>query len=139
VKPVLLDTGCIVALLDRAERNHRRCAETVSEVDTPLVTCEAVIAEACYLLRGLPGAADAVLENVERGAFEIPFRLDRAGNAIRTLMRRYAKVPMDFADACLVHMADELDTGRILTLDDDFAIYRWRRSRTFDHLLAAGR
>lgn len=79
-----------------------------------------------------------VIENVERGAFEIPFRLDRASRAIRTLLRRYASVPMDFADACLVQMADELDTGRILTLDDDFAIYRWRRSRAFDRLLPPG-
>ena len=46
---------------------------------------------------------------------------------------------MDFADACLVQMADELDTGRILTLDHDFVIYRWRRSRAFDRLLAARR
>jgi predicted nucleic acid-binding protein len=139
VKPVLLDTGCIVALLDRSGQNHRRCAEIVTELEAPLVTCEAVIAEACYLLRELRGAADAVLENVERGAFEVPFRLDRASKAIRTLMRRYASVPMDFADACLVHMADELDTARILTLDDDFAVYRWRRSRVFDRLLATSR
>jgi predicted nucleic acid-binding protein len=98
-----------------------------------------VIAEACYLLRDLRGAADAVLENVERGAFEIPFRIGRACKAIRLLMRRYASVPMDFADACLVQMAEELDTGRILTLDDDFAVYRWRRSRAFDRLLAGAR
>jgi len=38
-----------------------------------------------------------------------------------------------------VQMADELDTGRILTLDHDFVIYRWRRSRAFDRLLAARR
>ena len=136
MKPVLLDTGCIVALLDRSERNHRRCADTVADIAGPLVTCEAVIAEACYLLRDLSDATDAVLENVERGVFEIPFRLDRASKAIRALLRRYANVPMDFADACLVQMADELDTGRILTLDTDFAIYRWRRSRVFDRLLA---
>lgn len=136
MKLVLLDTGCIVALLDRNERNHRRCADAVAEIDGPLVTCEAVVAEACYLLRKLPGAADAVLENVERGIFDIPFRLDRASKAVRGLMRRYASVPMDFADACLVQMADELDTGRILTLDDDFAVYRWRRSRSFERLLA---
>ena len=135
MKPVLLDTGCIVAVLDRSERNHRRCADIVAELDAPLVTCEAVITEACYLLRNLAGAADAVLENVEQGVFEIPFRLDRASAAIRTLLRRYAGVPMDFADACLVNMAEELDTGRILTLDDDFRIYRWRRSRVFDRVL----
>lgn len=128
-----------MALLDRSERNHRRCAEVVAELDAPLVTCEAVVAESCYLLRELRGAADAVLENVERGVFEIPFRLDRASKVVRALMRRYASVPMDFADGRLVHMADELETGRILTLDDHFAVYRWRRSRVFDRLLAATR
>jgi len=135
VKPVLLDTGCIVALLVRTERHHRHCADVVAQLDAPLVTCEAVIAEACHLVRTLPGAADAILENVERGVFGIPFRLDRSSKAVRALMRRYATVPMDFADGCLVHLADELDTGRILTLDDDFDVYRWRRSRVFDLLL----
>lgn len=132
--PVLLDTGCIVALMDRSERHHRRCAEAVASVGGPLVTCEAVVAEACYLLRALPGASDAVLENVERGVFEIPFRLDRSSRSVRALMKRYASVPMDFADACLVHLADELDVGRILTLDGDFAVYRWRKSRPFERL-----
>lgn len=136
MKPALLDTSCIVALLVRSERAHRRCAEVVAALEGPLVTCEAVIAEACHLVRGVPGAADAILENVERGAFEIPFRLDRSSSAVRALMRRYASVPMDFADGCLVHLADELDTGRILTLDDDFEVYRWRRRRPFDLLLA---
>lgn len=135
MKPVLLDTGCIVALLVRSERHHRRCVDVVAQLDAPLVTCDAVIAEACHLVRRLPGAPDAVLENVERGTFEIPFRLDRAAKAVRGLMRRYASVPMDFADACLVHLADELDTGRILTLDDDFEVYRWRRLRPFELLL----
>ena len=132
---VLLDTGPIVALLVRSEQQHARCVEVFGHLATPLLTCEPVIAEACHLVRQIPGAADAILENVERGVFEIPFRLDRAGRAIRTLMRRYASVPMDLADACLVHLADELGTGRILTFDTDFNVYRWGRSRSFELLL----
>lgn len=139
VTPVLLDTGCIVALLDRSERHHRECAEVVTQLAAPLVTCEAAIAESCYLLRGVPGAADAVLENVERGVFEIPFRLGPACRPVRALLKRYARVPMDLADACLVHLADELGTGRILTLDGDFTIYRWRRSRPFENLIRLAR
>jgi predicted nucleic acid-binding protein len=135
VTPVLLDTGVIVALLDRSERAHQACKEALSSLSGPLATCEAVIAEACYLLRHQAGAAEAILENVERGMFVIPFRLDESARDIRTLMKRYARVPMDFADACLVALADALGTGRILTLDGDFRVYRWRRTRTFELLL----
>jgi predicted nucleic acid-binding protein len=135
VTPVLLDTGVIVALLDRSERNHARCVEAIESLADPLVTCEAVIAEACYLLRGARGAADAVLDNVEAGVFEIPFRLTGASRSIRLLMKKYERVPMDFADACLVHMADELATGRILTLDSDFRVYRWRKGLVFELLI----
>lgn len=135
MKPVLLDTGVIVALLDRDEQYHDACVAALSELTAPLVTCEAVIAESCFLLRSLRGAADRVLENVERGTFRIPIRLEGATHAIRALMRRYASVPMSLADACLVQLGDTLDTGRILTLDGDFNIYRWRRSRRFELLL----
>ena len=136
MRPVLIDTGCIVALLDRSERNHQRCVEVITELSAPLVTCDAVIAESCYLLRSLAGAADAVLENVDKGVFRLPFRLDSSADAVRRLLRRYRNVPMDLADACLVQMADEFDTGDILSLDSDFEVYRWRRSRRFRNLLA---
>ena len=135
MKPALLDTGCIVALLDRSEANHEICVAAVSEVNFSLVTCEPVIAEACYLLRKLRGASDAVLENVERGVFNIPFRIDQSTPALRALMKKYAQVPMDLADACLVHLATELGTGRILTLDGDFRIYRWGKNRPFELLI----
>ena len=135
MKPVLLDTGVVVALLDRSEKHHRRCAEAVSTLARPLVTCEAVIAESCYLLRRLSGAPEVVLENVARGVFLIPFQLSRAAAAVRNIMRKYSDLPADFADACLIHLADELSTGEILTLDRDFAHYRWRKTRRFDLLI----
>lgn len=135
MKPVLLDTGCIVALLDRSELHHVQCAGVMTALEAPLVTCEAVIAEACYLLRGVKGAPAAVLENVEKGAFLIPYRLnDNAARLIR-LMKKYANVPMDLADACLVDLAGQYESGRILTLDGDFRLYRWGRNRPFEPLI----
>ena len=135
MKPVLLDTGCIVALLDRSERRHQACVEALDKVSGPLATCEPVIAETCYLLRRLPGAVDAVLENVARGIFTLPLPLHERVPAIRRLLKKYARVPMDLADACLVDLADELGTGGILTLDSDFHVYRWGRNRPFDVLI----
>ena len=132
---VLLDTGCIVALLDRSEKHHRRCVDVVSAIEAPLITCEAVIAESCYLVRNLSGAAAAILQNVERGVFQMPYRLSGDAGSVLNLMTKYADVPMDFADACLVDMANRYQTGRILTLDQDFQIYRWGRNRPFELLV----
>jgi predicted nucleic acid-binding protein len=121
-----------VALLDRSEQHHRECVGAVAALEGPLITCEAVIAESCYLLRDVGGAAAAVLENVERGTFQVPYRLTGNAGVVIKLIRKYADVPMDFADACLVAMASQYGTGRILTLDSDFRVYRWGRNRPFE-------
>jgi len=135
VKPVLLDTGVIVALLDRSERHHAQCVTVVEDLERALVTCEAVIAESCYLLRRLPGASETVLENVERGVFHLPFQLSQSAAQVGSLLRKYRDVPADFADACLIRLAEQLNTGDILTLDRDFELYRWRRTRRFRLLI----
>src|ERR1700719_641129 len=105
MKPVLLDTGFIVALLDRSESLHKTCARTIREVQAPLVTCEAVITESCYLLRNLSGGSEAVLENVASGVFQIPFRLSTSVVEVRRILRKYRDLPADFADACLIYLA----------------------------------
>jgi predicted nucleic acid-binding protein len=123
-----------VALLDRTERMHAACAEAIEKAAAPLVTSEAVIAESCYLLRGQAGAAEAILENVRTGVFQIPLQLLQFAASLQRLYRKYRDREMDLADACLVHLAGELQTGDILTLDSDFEIYRWGANKPF-HLL----
>jgi len=135
MKATLLDTGVIVALLDRDERHHVQCVETLSDLIGPLVTCEAAVAEACYLLRGTPGAPEAILANVANGVFQTPARLADQATDVEKLMRKYRDVPMSLADACLVDLADQMDTAQILTLDRDFEIYRWRSRRKFELLV----
>ena len=135
MKPILLDTSVIVALMQREAPRHTECARVVSTIQRPIVTCEAVITESCHILRRFPGAREAVLTNLEHGEFEIPFALSQSIDAVRSLMHKYRDVPADFADACLIQMADELDTGDILTLDSDFVTYRWRKNRSFELLI----
>jgi uncharacterized protein len=137
MKPVLLDTGFIVALLDRSENFHKTCARTVREVDAPLVTCEAVITESCYLLRNLSGASEAVIENIAAGIFQVPFQLSRDIAGVKQVLRKYKDRKIDLADACLIRLADQFGTGDILTLDQDFAIYRWGRNKPFRVLPSA--
>jgi predicted nucleic acid-binding protein len=139
VKPVLLDTGVIVALLDRSEKFHNECARTIRELESPLITCEAVIAESCYLLRNLAGAAEAVIDNVAEGIFQVPFQLSREASGVKQLLRKYRDRKIDLADACLIRLADEFETGDILTLDRDFAVYRWSKNRPFRILPDWGR
>jgi uncharacterized protein len=135
VKPVLLDTGVIVALLDRSERFHQPCAKAIRDLDAPLISCEAVIAEVCYLVRNLPGAAEVVIENIAVGIFQISFQLSQETNGIRQSLRKYRDRQIDLADACLIRLADHFETPEILTLDSDFKIYRWGRNKPFRLLL----
>ncbi len=135
MQPVLLDTGVILALLDLRERAHAHCSHVLENLRRPLVTCEAVIAESCYLLRRRPDAVGAILANVESGFFAVPFQVSRSASQIQAILYKYRDTPADFADACLIHMANELNTGDILTLDSDFAHYRWRRTRSFRLLI----
>ena len=137
MKPVLLDTGVIVALLDRSERLHEACAEAVRELEAPLITCEAVVAESCYLLRNLAGAAEAVIDNVAAGIFQIPFQLSREAAGVKRVLHKYRDRKMDLADACLIRLADEFGTADILTLDRDFTVYRWGRNKAFRMLPVA--
>ncbi len=135
MKPALLDTGFIVALFNKSDRFHARCASILDQLESPLATCEAVITESCFLLRHAPGGPEYVLTNVAKGIFEIPFRLTEAGPSISKLFQKYRNLPSSLADCCLVQMADELDTGDILTLDSDFRHYRWRRNHSFNLLV----
>jgi uncharacterized protein len=138
MKPILLDTGFIAALLDRSESWHPACARTVQELEAPLITCEAVIAESCYLLRNLRGAAEAVMENVSAGIFQIPFQLSQEIAGVLQVFRKYRDRKIDLADACLIRLADEFGTADILTLDRDFTIYRWGKNRPFRVLPSQG-
>jgi predicted nucleic acid-binding protein len=135
LNPVLLDSSVIVALLDRRDAGHDRCKQALELVNRPLMTCEAVVTESCHLLRHIPGAPEQVLLNLKQGMYGISFRLSMSVEAIGALMKKYVDTPIDFADACLIDMADELNTGDILTLDSDFQHYRWRKTRPFNLLI----
>jgi predicted nucleic acid-binding protein len=135
VKPVLLDTGTIVALLDSSDSFHERCADAIGTMSAPLVTCEPVIAESCYLLRDVQGAAEAILHSVATREFLIPITLSEAALPVRRIMGKYRDRNIDLADAFLIHLANQFSTGEILTVDSDFQIYRWGRNNRFQALV----
>jgi len=138
VKAILLDTGVIVASLDRSERFHQVCRESIVAAGPPLVTSEAVIVESCYLLRNISGAAEAVLANVAEGNFRIPVALSESAEQVSRIMRKYGDRKIDLADASLIYLATELDSADILTLDRDFEFYRWGKNNAFRMMIHLG-
>jgi uncharacterized protein len=123
-RQVLLDTGPLVALLSGRDDYHDWAKLQWSQAAPPLLTCEAVLSEACFLLRKIPGGSDAVMELLRRHVVEVAFRLEDHVEAVARLIRKYAGIPMSLADACLVRMAELSPQSTILTLDSDFRLYR---------------
>jgi uncharacterized protein len=132
---VLADASYFVALFNEREAGHARCLEASEQVFAPIVTCEACIAEALHLLAHAQPAVEAMLSNVQGGEIVVPFRISQSAQPVLELMKKYGDMPCDFADACLIALADEAGTGDILTLDSDFKRYRWRRNRRFNLLI----
>ena len=129
---VLVDTGPLVALLDRSDPYHLSCQESLSSLDDSLVTVWPVVTEAIYMLRAYWRAQDALWEMIQSGAVQIlSLDLDDIPR-IRELMRKYRDLPMDLADAGLVRVAERERLRRIFTLDRrDFQVYRPSRIGRF--------
>lgn len=126
---IIVDTGPLVAYLDRGDMDHRWAKDTFSTITRPLLTCEAVIAEALFLLARGGISQDGLLGLLDRGLVKPEFRLEREIAAIRQLMKTYHDVPMSLADACLVRMSELSEGSTVMTLDSDFVIYRKSRRK----------
>ena len=123
---VLVDTGFVVALLNRRETYHQWAIAQASRFAPPWATCEAVLSEAFHLLgaRGAPSLSSLL----RRKSLVIAFDLAKELQPVLNFIHKYSNVPMSFADACMVRMTETRANPVILTTDADFRIYR-RHSR----------
>ena len=123
---VVADTGPIVALLDTNEAHHEWAREQFRVLAPPLITCEAVLSEASFLLTRIGADPSLPMTLVERGVLEVTQTLASPEDvlAVGRMIRRYRNVPMSLADACLVRIVERSDQASVLTLDSDFRIYR---------------
>jgi predicted nucleic acid-binding protein len=124
---ILVDTGPLVAYLDRSYRDHAWTKQAFMQISRPLLTCEAVIAEALFLLRRGGIDPDGLLNLISRGLVLPEFCLKAEIASIQQLMKSYRNAPMSLADACLVRMAEIYESSEVMTLDSDFTIYRKSR------------
>jgi predicted nucleic acid-binding protein len=130
----LLDTGPLVAFLSARDHHHRWAVEILESLTGRVITCEAVLSEATFLIARAGQAHAVVLELIDRmGVVVHPM-----GEELRPLahlMTKYASVPMSFADACLVRLAEVHSNSVVVTLDTDFHTYRRSNRRVVNTLM----
>ncbi len=129
---LLLDTGPLVAILHRDDRAHQRCVDVFEAFRGVLLSTEAVLTEAIYLLAGVPGGQHACLEFFVRGAAVLVPATRKSLQHCQLLMTRYENVPMDYADATLVALGEEVGINEVFTLDRrGFETYRMGKRQPF--------
>jgi hypothetical protein len=132
---LLLDTGAFVALIDRSETRHLNCVRALEDWSGPVVTTEAVLTETLYLLGPKWRPQETCFEFFLRGAFVLVPLSATSLKRAAVLMKKYQDVPMDFADATLVALGEELDSNKVFTLDRrGFSVFRLNGKRPFEVL-----
>ena len=133
-RDILLDTGPLVAVLDRGDPHHGACVNLWHDIADRCLTTEAVVTEATHLV-GRAGGSSLPLELLLAARVPV-ISIEHGGHeqAVR-LMRRYAMLPMDYTDATLVIVADALRVNTVFTLDRKaFLMYRRGDGSPFDLL-----
>jgi predicted nucleic acid-binding protein len=129
---LLLDTGAFVALVDRSETKHADCVAVLERWTGPILTTEAVLTEALYLVGPAWLPQKTCLEFFLRGAFLLVPSSKASLQRATALMEKYHDLPMDYADATLVVLAEESETDHVFTLDrKGFSSYRLRGRKAF--------
>jgi uncharacterized protein len=121
---LLCDTGPLVAFLNRSDQYHSWAKRQFDNISAPLVTCEAVISEAVFLIEDDGLSTDPLSEVIDRGMLKATFSADAHWPDLRRLIRKYQDQPMSFADACLVRMSELVESCQVFTTDSDFRVYR---------------
>jgi hypothetical protein len=128
----LIDTGAILALLDRDDAWHAACLEAFSSLRLPLATSAAVLAELFHLLGLSRHETEAAWTFLRSGAITLLPIDDADAPVLESLMKKYHDRPMDFADATLVRLAERESMSTVFTVDhDDFETYRIEGRRRF--------
>jgi predicted nucleic acid-binding protein len=117
----IADTGLLVAFLNRNDTHHAWALELAAQVTEPLLTCEAVLAEAAFHVAN----THAVLQLVEEGLVTVAFDCRENFPQLRELAKRYANRKPDLADLCLIRMSELHPKYSVITVDvADFSVYR---------------
>jgi predicted nucleic acid-binding protein len=133
-RKVIIDAGPIVAFLRARDRYHPWATEQFKRFSR-FTTCEAALSEACARLAYCGDDQSLVVDLMLAGALVVDFTASQAAERLSRLMKKYADQPMDFADACLVAMTEQVADSVVVTLDArDFAVYRRHEREVVPHI-----
>ncbi len=136
MKKILIDSGPLIALFDASDKYHTKAREFVRNNNFPLITTIASITETLHLLDFNRNAQIDFLEWISRGGIEIYQIENHDFQRLRELTEKYRDLPMDFADSCLVLLAEKLNLDTVATIDRDFSIYRIKGRKKFKIILS---
>ena len=135
----VVDTGPLVALLDDTDASHVWARSSLDLLTLPLLTCEAVLTEALFLLSTEPEAPAQISALLKSHALQVAPFSEADWQRIFELMTHYCDLPMSLADACLVRLSELHPTAKVVTLDSDFLIYRRHRNQSIPLLMPKAR
>ena len=127
----LIDTGPLVALFDKSDAYHEQAIEFIKSFQGRLITTSATVTETLYLLDFNQNAQLAFLKWIDAGALHIESIEHEDFGTLISNFEKYSDRPIDFADGCLLFLAERLGILDIATVDSDFEIYRLSNNRTF--------
>ena len=123
MRQTLIDSGPLVAFYSTRDQHHTWAFAQLDALRPPLLTCEAVLTEACFLLQRGTGRPAVIMRAVGEGVIQI-LNIETEAASLEVLMKRYSDVPMSLADACLVRLSELHSDCRVLTVDSHFTRYR---------------
>ena len=132
---ILIDSGPLIALFDGSDKYHSASVEFIKTNHSELITTLASVTETLHMLDFNRNAQIDFLDWVNAGAVILEPITSDDFLRIRELVTKYSDLPMDFADACLVFLAEKFNITRIATIDRDFDVYRLKGKRPFTTLI----
>ena len=126
---IVVDSGPLVALLDKRDQYHRKVVDQLGEIPCEWKTCEAVISEVVFLLKSRPEAIQQLGKMLRKSVLKLDYPAHQDLEIIFRAMKSYQNLPMSFADACLVQMVEREKNARLFTLDRHFEVYRYKGRR----------
>lgn len=131
----IADAGFIVAFGNRDDQYHSWAAALATQVTEPLLTCEAVLAEAAYQL----SSTSLIFDLLTDGLFKLSFNLEENLERVEQLSDSYKDRNPDLADLCIVRMSELYPKHVVVTVDSDFRVYRRNKREPIPLLLPPGR